>query len=53
LQKIFLAGTKWKQLLKIVNDIIHLTFVVMILPVIFLMQCWRFGMVLKTIPLCV
>jgi hypothetical protein len=38
MQKILLAGTKWKQILKTVNDIIHLTFVVMILPVIFLMQ---------------
>jgi hypothetical protein len=37
-QKILLAGTKWKQILKTVNDVIHLTFVVMILPVIFLMQ---------------
>jgi hypothetical protein len=38
MQKILLAGTKCKQILKTVNDIIHLTFVVMILPVIFLMQ---------------
>jgi hypothetical protein len=37
-QKILPAGTKWKQILKIVNDVIHLTsFVVMILPVIFFM----------------
>ena len=36
-QKILPTSPKWKQLLKIVNDVIHLTFVVMILPVIFLM----------------
>jgi hypothetical protein len=37
-QKILPAGTKWKQILKTVNDVIHLTsFVVMILPVFFLM----------------
>jgi hypothetical protein len=37
-QKILLVGTKWKQILKTVNDVIHLTFVVIILLVIFLMQ---------------
>jgi hypothetical protein len=37
-QKILPTGTKWKQILKTVNDVIHLTFVVMILAVIFLMQ---------------
>jgi hypothetical protein len=36
-QKILPAGTKWKQILKTVNNVIYLTFIVMILQVIFLM----------------
>jgi hypothetical protein len=38
-QKILPVGTKWKQILKTMNDVIHLTsFVVMIMQVIFLMH---------------